>query len=88
MPDIHADISASRASRVIAFAVDDQNHFAVARRMHGCAGRHRKIDCVAMLVLGLGDSKYALPLGSFLALAAVVTTATGDRLIQWYGGFY
>ena len=43
---------------------------------------------IGMIVLGLGDSKYALPLGSFLALAAVVTTATGGPIVQWYGGFY
>ncbi len=43
---------------------------------------------LGMLVLGLGDSKHALPLGSFLALAAVVTTSTGEQIIQWYGGFY
>lgn len=43
---------------------------------------------LGMLVLGLGDSKYALPLGSFLALAAVVTTSAGEQIIRWYGGFY
>jgi leader peptidase (prepilin peptidase)/N-methyltransferase len=43
---------------------------------------------VGMLVFGLGDSKYALPLGSFLALAAVVTTSAGEQMIGWYRGFY
>ena len=43
---------------------------------------------LGMLVSGLGDSKYALPLGSFLALAAVVTTSAGESIVQWYGGFY
>ena len=43
---------------------------------------------IGMIALGLGDSKYALPLGSFLALAAVVTTAAGGSVIQWYGGVY
>ena len=43
---------------------------------------------LGMLVLGLGDTKYALPLGSFLALAAIVTTTAGEQIIQWYGGFY
>ena len=43
---------------------------------------------IGMIALGLGDSKYALPLGSFLALAAIVTTATGDPIVQWYGGGY
>lgn len=43
---------------------------------------------IGMIALGLGDSKYALPLGSFLALAAVVTTATGGSFVQWFGGGY
>ena len=43
---------------------------------------------IGMLVLGLGDSKYALPLGSFLALAAIVTSTSGNGLVRWYGGFY
>ena len=43
---------------------------------------------VGMLVTGLGDSKYSLPFGSFLALAAIITTATGESLIRWYGGYY
>ena len=43
---------------------------------------------IGMIVLGLGDSKYALPLGSFLALAAIVSTATGEPIVQWYGGGY
>ena len=43
---------------------------------------------IGMIASGLGDSKYALPLGSFLALAAVVMTATGGSFVQWYGGGY
>ena len=43
---------------------------------------------IGMIALGLGDSKYALPLGSFLALAAVVATATGGSFVQWFGGGY
>ena len=43
---------------------------------------------IGMILLGLGGSKPTLPLGSFFALAAVVTTATGEPLVQWYGGFY
>ena len=43
---------------------------------------------IGMIVLGLGDSKYALPLGSFLALAAIVSTATGEPIVQWYGRGY
>lgn len=43
---------------------------------------------IGMIVLGLGSGKSSLPLGSFFALAAVVTTATGEPLVQWYVGFY
>ena len=43
---------------------------------------------IGMLVLGLGDRKYALPLGSFLALAAIVTATAGEGIVQWYGGLY
>ena len=43
---------------------------------------------VGMLAAGLSDSKYALPFGSFLALAAIVATMTGEPLVAWYGGLY
>ena len=43
---------------------------------------------IGLLVTGLGDSKYALPLGSFLALAAVVATLAGNPVVTWYGGLY
>ena len=43
---------------------------------------------IGMLVLGLSDGKYALPLGSFLALAAVVAMATGEPFVTWHGGLY
>jgi len=39
---------------------------------------------IGMLATGLGDRKYALPLGSFLSLAAVVATVAGDPIIHWY----
>ena len=35
-----------------------------------------------------GDMKYALPLGTFLAIAALVASLTGDAIIAWYVGFY
>ena len=43
---------------------------------------------IGMLALGLSDGKYALPLGSFLALSAVVATVTGEPFVVWYGGLY
>lgn len=39
---------------------------------------------LAMLAFGLADSKYALPLGSFLAIGAVVAAVSGEPLIAWY----
>ena len=39
---------------------------------------------IVMLALGLADSKYALPLGSFLAIGAVVAAVYGDPILAWY----
>jgi leader peptidase (prepilin peptidase)/N-methyltransferase len=35
-----------------------------------------------------GDLRYALPYGTFLALAALVASLYGDRIVAWYTGFY
>ena len=43
---------------------------------------------IGILILGLGDSQYALPLGSFLAIAAVAATVTGEPMVRWYVGLY
>ena len=43
---------------------------------------------IGMLVLRLSDGKYALPLGSFLALAALVAMSIGEPVVAWYGGLY
>ncbi len=43
---------------------------------------------VALIVLKWGDSQYALPLGSFLAIGAVVSMLIGESLIAWYSSFY
>ncbi len=43
---------------------------------------------IAMLGLGVGSRTYALPLGSFLAVAAVATSTAGQPLVVWYGGLY
>ncbi len=39
---------------------------------------------IGMLGLGLADSKYALPLGTFLAIGAVAASLSGEPLIGWY----
>ena len=39
---------------------------------------------IGMLALGLADPKYALPLGSFLAVGAMVAAVSGEPLIAWY----
>ena len=39
---------------------------------------------IGMLGLGLADSKYALPLGTFLAIGAVAAALSGELLIGWY----
>ena len=43
---------------------------------------------IGMLVLGLADSKYALPLGSFLAIGAIAATVVGDPFVAWYASLY
>ena len=43
---------------------------------------------IGMLAFGLADSKYALPLGSFLAIGAIAATVVGDPFVAWYASFY
>jgi leader peptidase (prepilin peptidase)/N-methyltransferase len=43
---------------------------------------------VAMMAFGRGGMKYALPFGTFLAIAAVVASVVGDRIVAWYVSFY
>jgi leader peptidase (prepilin peptidase)/N-methyltransferase len=43
---------------------------------------------VAMIVTRRGDMKYALPFGTFLAIAAMFAAAAGDPVVAWYMGFY
>lgn len=40
------------------------------------------------IVLKRGDMKYALPFGTFLAFGALVASVVGDRIVNWYAGFY
>ena len=43
---------------------------------------------VAMIVLNKGNMKYALPFGTFLAIGALVSSAVGDSIVNWYASFY
>ena len=43
---------------------------------------------LAVIVVRREGLKYALPFGTFLAVAAVVSAVAGDRLIAWYLSFY
>jgi len=43
---------------------------------------------VAILIVRRESLKYALPFGTFLAAAALVSAVGGDELIAWYLGFY
>jgi leader peptidase (prepilin peptidase)/N-methyltransferase len=43
---------------------------------------------VAMIVSRKGDLKYALPFGTFLALAALLASVVGDPIVNWYRSFY
>ena len=45
---------------------------------------------IGLIVIALrrGDMKYALPYGTFLAIAAVIASLYGDPIFRWYTGFY
>ena len=43
---------------------------------------------IAMIAGRKGDMKYALPFGTFLSAAALIASAAGDAIIEWYMGFY
>ena len=43
---------------------------------------------VLMMVSKRGDMRYALPFGTFLAMAAVVAMLVGEPILAWYIGFY
>jgi leader peptidase (prepilin peptidase) / N-methyltransferase len=43
---------------------------------------------VAMIVTRAGGLKYALPFGTFLAVAALAASIVGDPIVQWYVAFY
>jgi leader peptidase (prepilin peptidase)/N-methyltransferase len=43
---------------------------------------------IGLIVARKGDMKFALPFGTFLAVAAMVAMAVGDPVIAWYVGLY
>jgi leader peptidase (prepilin peptidase) / N-methyltransferase len=45
---------------------------------------------IGLLVIAIkrGGMKYALPFGTFLALAALIASLYGDRIVAWYVGMY
>jgi leader peptidase (prepilin peptidase)/N-methyltransferase len=43
---------------------------------------------LGMIAIRLGDLKYALPFGSFLAIGAICASTVGDRIVHWYVSFY
>ena len=43
---------------------------------------------LGLIVARRGDMKLALPFGTFLAIAAMISATVGDSLIAWYVGFY
>jgi leader peptidase (prepilin peptidase) / N-methyltransferase len=43
---------------------------------------------IGLIVARKGDMKFALPFGTFLAIAAMVAAAVGDSVIAWYVGLY
>jgi leader peptidase (prepilin peptidase)/N-methyltransferase len=45
---------------------------------------------IGMIVIAIkrGGMKYALPYGTFLALAALVASLYGEQIVRWYTGLY
>lgn len=43
---------------------------------------------VLMIIAKKGDLKYALPFGTFLAIAALLASVVGDAIVQWYVSLY
>jgi len=43
---------------------------------------------VLVIAIRRGGLKYALPYGTFLALAALIASLYGDRIVEWYTGLY
>ena len=43
---------------------------------------------VVVIAIRRGGMKYALPYGTFLSLAALVSSLAGSRIVDWYVGLY
>jgi leader peptidase (prepilin peptidase)/N-methyltransferase len=43
---------------------------------------------LGMVALSRGNLKYALPLGSFLAVGTVIAMVAGQPMVDWYLSFY
>jgi leader peptidase (prepilin peptidase)/N-methyltransferase len=43
---------------------------------------------LGMILTRRGGMKYALPFGTFLAIAAMFAAAAGEPVVRWYMGFY
>lgn len=43
---------------------------------------------ILLIVTRRGGMKYALPYGTFLAIAALVASLAGARIVEWYVGMY
>jgi len=43
---------------------------------------------IGLIIARKGDMKFALPFGTFLAIAAIIAAAVGDQVIAWYVGLY
>ena len=43
---------------------------------------------IGIIAAGRGSMKLALPFGTFLALGALAAAVVGDRVLEWYLGFY
>jgi len=43
---------------------------------------------LGMILIGGQSSRLALPLGTFLGIAAIAVLFVGDSLLAWYGGFF
>jgi leader peptidase (prepilin peptidase) / N-methyltransferase len=43
---------------------------------------------LAVVASGRGGMRHALPYGTFLAVAAIAASLFGQRLVNWYLGFY
>ncbi|MGH9173300.1 MAG: prepilin peptidase, partial [Vicinamibacterales bacterium] len=39
---------------------------------------------VALIVATRADMRYAMPFGTFLAIAALIAMLAGDPIVQWY----